>query len=58
MSDKIVQFIKPPKKISRCSFCDKPEHEVNNLSGNSGDKSICNECVIHAKYRLDEESKS
>ena len=58
MTNKIIPFIKPPKKIPRCSFCDKPEHEVHNLFGNSNDKFICNECVVHAKQRLDEEDKT
>jgi len=33
------------KKINKCSFCGKVEHEVRLLIGGIGDACICNECV-------------
>jgi hypothetical protein len=57
-NQKIIPFIKPPKKIKTCSFCERPEKDVDMMFGDDNyGKYICNHCVAHAKKRLDEEIK-
>jgi len=58
MTNNIISFIKPPKKIPCCSFCERKETEVAKLFSNGIDKYICDQCVVHAKKRLDEETEN
>lgn len=57
MSDNIIPFNAPepaPKADHKCSFCGKPESQVQYMMSNGIDKHICNECIVKAKQRLEE----
>lgn len=54
----VVPFKRPEKRDGICSFCKKPEDQVKHLFSNGQEgiqlKCICNECVAHAKERMNE----
>jgi len=58
MSAQVIPFARPAKVELKCSFCKRPESQVKKLftNGLEGEdfKSICNDCVAHAKERVSE----
>ena len=53
----VIPFDEPkeaPKQEPKCSFCDRPESQVQKLLSNNIDKHICNKCVVKAKQRLEQ----
>lgn len=48
-----IEVIK--KRVRTCSFCKREESEVAKMASNpNGSRSICGDCVAHAKKRLTE----
>lgn len=54
----VIPFKRPEKKELICSFCKKPESQVKHMFSNGAEgpqaKNICDECVKHAKERVNE----
>ena len=48
-----IEVIK--KRVRACSFCKRKESEVAKMVSNpNGSRSICGDCIAHAKRRLAE----
>lgn len=51
----VIPFVAEPKRERACSFCKRKESEVAKMvSSPNGSRSICGDCVAHAKKRLAE----
>lgn len=51
----VIPFFTEPKRERACSFCKRKESEVAKMVSNpNGSRSICGDCVAHAKKCLTE----
>lgn len=49
----VIPFVAEPKRERACSFCKRKESEVAKMVSNPNEsRSICGDCVAHAKKRL------
>ena len=49
----VIPFFAEPKRERACSFCKRKESEVAKMVSNTNEsRSICGDCVAHAKKRL------
>ena len=55
MSDPIP-FIKPKEPIPNCSFCNITKTAAFKFFSSGMGQHICDQCVTHAKKRLEEEA--
>lgn len=52
--ENIVPFIKPKEPVPTCSFCNITKTAAFKFFSSGTGKHICDQCVTHAKQRLEE----